>query len=55
MAEELEEKSEDSCETEEAKAAFREYKTKFVSWYRRLAATRPEDVVFNYKPPSDTQ
>jgi len=51
MAKELEE---NLCGTEEAKVAFREYKAKIFSWYRRLATTRPEDVVFNYKPPSDT-
>ena len=51
MAKELEE---NLCGTEEAKVAFCEYKAKFISWYRRLATTRPEDVVFNYKPPSDT-
>ena len=54
MAKELEEKDENLYGTEEAKVVLCEYKAKFISWYRRLATTRPEDVVFNYKPPSDT-
>ncbi|CAL5084726.1 unnamed protein product [Urochloa decumbens] len=54
-AKRLEEDDEDLCDTEEAKVAFRAFKTKFVSFYRKMAARRPEDVVFNYKPPSDTQ
>nr|CAB3455320.1 unnamed protein product [Digitaria exilis] len=54
-AKELEETSEDLCDTEEAKVAFRKYKAESVSWYRKLATTRPEDVVLNYKPPSDTK
>ncbi|CAN6206486.1 unnamed protein product [Urochloa humidicola] len=54
-AKRLEEDDEDLCDTEEAKVAFRAFKTKFVTFYRKLAARRPEDVVFNYKPPpSDT-
>ncbi|CAN6176671.1 unnamed protein product [Urochloa humidicola] len=54
-AKRLEEDDEDLCDTEEAKAAFRAFKVKWVSFYRKLAARRPEDVVFKYKPPSDTQ
>ncbi|CAM0151535.1 unnamed protein product [Urochloa decumbens] len=54
-AKRLEEDDEDLCDTEEAKVAFRAFKTKFVSFNRKMAARRPEDVVFNYKPPSDTQ
>ncbi|CAN6226580.1 unnamed protein product [Urochloa humidicola] len=54
-AKRLEEDDEDLCDTEEAKVAFRTFKVKWVSFYRKLAARRPEDVVFKYKPPSDTQ
>ncbi|CAO2207136.1 unnamed protein product [Urochloa humidicola] len=53
-ARELEEEDEDLCDSEEAKIAFRAFKTKFAGVYRRLATTKPEDIVFKHKPPSDT-
>lgn len=49
QAKELEERDEDSwwCATEE-KVELRQFKAKWVSFYRRLGTTRPEDVVFDY-------
>ncbi|CAL4967809.1 unnamed protein product [Urochloa decumbens] len=54
-AKELEEQDEDLCDSEEAKAAFRAFKMKFVSFYRKLATPKPENVLSKPKPPSDTQ
>ncbi|CAN6350142.1 unnamed protein product [Urochloa humidicola] len=54
-AKELEERDEDLCDSEEAKAAFRAFKMKFVSFYRKLATPKPENILFKPKPPSDTQ
>ncbi|CAN6219956.1 unnamed protein product [Urochloa humidicola] len=54
-AKDLEEDDENLCDSEEAKAGFRAFKLKFVSFYRMLANRRPEDVVLNFKQPSDTQ
>jgi hypothetical protein len=50
----LEEVDEDMCDTDEAKVAFNSFKAKFAVFYRKLATTKPEDVVFKYKLSSDT-
>ena len=45
-AKRLEEADEDLCDTEEDKVAFRAFKAKFVAVYRKLATTKPKDVVY---------
>ncbi|KAL6657355.1 hypothetical protein ACP70R_005135 [Stipagrostis hirtigluma subsp. patula] len=54
-AKQLEEADEDLCENEEVKARFRAFKVKFSAIYRDHAAMTPENVVFKFRPPSDTE
>ena len=51
-AKRLEEADEDLCDTEEDKVAFRAFKATVVV-YRKLVTTKPEDVVFRDRPPSE--
>ncbi|TVU37246.1 hypothetical protein EJB05_10550, partial [Eragrostis curvula] len=53
QADELEQESEDGCETEEDKAAFRAFKVKFARVYRNLASTDSRPLVFR-NGPTDT-